>query len=313
MRSSVSDFAQRSGGDYGGRELANLDSVAKPGCWTAAEGVSALRARLCTTPAENDSQLAELSSWICRDLCDRSPAPSGGDADAVYERLASHGVGEYPFLSGRRALEVTGYGELVDGIADWMLERFAGLACLWFDGLPSAGEHVVDLGCGSGVDRTIAARATGASGTALGIDSRPTLMRRAADLSGATDSYVVATAERCPLAGGCATLVTANGLPPLMRPSRATVVLNEIRRLLVGGGRLRFSVLISGPDSPLDCVDDLTIINAIRHGKPLAAEFRAALERAGFGGIGIRMSPAPVRDGFRAGGVRAAEICATKP
>lgn len=112
---------------------------------------------------------------------------------------------------------------------------------------PRAGEVVVDLGCGAGVDTFLAARAVGPAGRAIGVDLLPEMTDRAQAhaAEGQVDNveFHQAEMEALPLPDACADVVISNGAINLS--ARKSRVLAEAHRVLRPGGRL--------------CVTDLTI------------------------------------------------------
>lgn len=280
--------------------------------WPDAEGLAAhgddpalLLARLRAMLAGVEPSDEELVAWLRRDV-----PPAVDDPAAVYARLASGGSGEAMFASGVAALAATGYGDLAGWVDAAAARRFAGLGCPWVAGLPRVGAAVVDLGCGSGVDVAIAAHAAGPAGTVVGVDCRLDLMPAAAP--SVAVRFVLASALDTTLPDACASMVVANGLPPLMSTATAPAALREMQRLLVSGGQLRVVVLATGPDVGVDALDEGMVVNAVRCGKPLCARFRRMLAEAGFGEIALTRLASPFVAGFRPGPVAAILLTATR-
>ena len=284
--------------------LAETGPVARPGRWTVDEAVGRLRRAIDHRDPTDHEAFDELVAWIRRDL---DATADERDPDALYERVAASGRGEPSFLSGRPALVALGYGDLCDGLEPWIVDRFLGLGCPWTVGLPHEGATVVDLGSGSGVDLSIAARAVGPGGRAVGIELRDSLLHP--ELATRRSAPVVrGESRRCPLATGSASLIVANGLPTLMRLTTAATVLDEVTRLLEPGGSVRFTVLVTGPAGPADQLTDLEVINAVRTGKPVCQQYRQLMEAAGFVDISIELAPSPYAPGRRPGPVSAALV-----
>ena len=69
------------------------------------------------------------------------------------------------------------------------MASFAGTGNPFSIGVLQAGERVVDVGCGAGIDSLVAARMVGPGGQVVGVDMTPEMLaraRRAADEAGAS-------------------------------------------------------------------------------------------------------------------------------
>jgi hypothetical protein len=89
-------------------------------------------------------------------------------------------------------------------------------------------------------------------------------------------------------------------------------VLGELRRILKPGSELRATVLLTGPDVPTSEVDDLAQVNALRYGKPLAAEAREALRLSGYHEVTLTEMASPFVAGFDYAEVRATLLSARR-
>lgn len=102
------------------------------------------------------------------------------------------------------------------------------------------GEHVLDLGCGAGIDAQLAAAEVAPSGTVIGIDMLPSMLERgrtfAAEAGCANVCFIHAEMESLPLAEGTVDVVMSNGSINLS--ARKSRVLAEAFRTLQPGGRL---------------------------------------------------------------------------
>lgn len=111
----------------------------------------------------------------------------------------------------------------------------------------SAGESVVDLGCGSGIDALLAANEVGVTGSVIGVDFLDSMVQRsrriAANSGHETVGFIRADIDDLPLDDAGTDVVISNGAINLA--ARKSRVFAEARRILRPEGRL--------------CVSDLTI------------------------------------------------------
>src|SRR6187401_2501753 len=89
----------------------------------------------------------------------------------MYRRVAEEPDGAYHFEMGRKLAERLGYPtDLLDEIPVGAIESFAGVGYFLDLANLRAGEHVMDLGSGSGMDSFMAAVQVGPTGRVVGID-----------------------------------------------------------------------------------------------------------------------------------------------
>lgn len=116
-----------------------------------------------------------------------------------------------------------------------------------------AGETVVDVGSGGGIDSIIAAHRVGPSGHVIGVDLLPQMCERArrnAEEAGVSEwsEFRVGEMEALPVRDASVDVVISNGAINLSaRKSRA---LAEIHRVLKPGGRLCAADLVVDNDLP---------------------------------------------------------------
>ncbi|HJQ52112.1 MAG TPA: methyltransferase domain-containing protein, partial [Gaiellaceae bacterium] len=103
-----------------------------------------------------------------------------------------------------------------------------------------AGETLLDLGCGAGIDTILAAQRTGPTGHVIALDFLPEMLERtsaaAAEVGLANIDPLEGDIEAIPLADGSVDHVISNGVINLA-PRKARV-LAEIARVLRPGGKL---------------------------------------------------------------------------
>ncbi len=117
---------------------------------------------------------------------------------AMYRAVAQEPHGTFHFETGRALAERLGYpaGEL-DQVPPEAIESFAGVGYHLGLAAIAAGERVVDLGSGSGMDAFAAARRAGTGGEVTGVDMTGEQLAKARHLAAsATGSSTSATTRR---------------------------------------------------------------------------------------------------------------------
>ena len=188
------------------------------------------------------------------DLPGVSRAIDGLDVDALrkairdeYDVVATDPSRGFHFHTGRRLAGILGYEDAwLDGIPESTIASFAGTGNPFSMGVISAGEHVVDVGCGAGIDSLIAARMVGPSGTVVGIDMTGAMIDKAsanAAAAGLTNTrFHQGFAESLPVEDGWADIVISNGILNLFPDKLAA--LQEMARVLKPGGRLQIGDIL---------------------------------------------------------------------
>jgi ubiquinone/menaquinone biosynthesis C-methylase UbiE len=168
----------------------------------------------------------------------------------------------------------------------------ASLGC----GVPTAvadlheGETVLDLGSGAGADVLISARRVGPTGRAIGLDMTDEMLElaraNAAQVGLANVEFLKGYLEEMPLADDTVDVVISNCVINLSGDKPR--VIREAARVLRPGGRFAVSDVIADPDMDEATRADMAAWTGCIAGALTDAEFRSALEDAGFEEIEIR-------------------------
>jgi SAM-dependent methyltransferase len=152
-----------------------------------------------------------------------------------------------------------------------------------------AGETVVDLGSGGGLDVFLAARKVGPTGRAIGIDMTPAMVeraRRGAAAAGYTNvEFHLASIDRLPLADASVDCVISNCVINLAADKPA--VFREIARVLRPGGRVAVSDIALKRPLPDAIAKDVTAYVGCIAGAIPIDDYVAGLRAAGFAGVQV--------------------------
>ncbi len=170
------------------------------------------------------------------------------DVANLYTGVASEPDGEFHFHRGPQyAAAFLGYD--ADELKTLPLEcsrSFAGVGNPHLIGLIHAGETVVDVGCGAGMDLLLAARRVGPAAKAIGVDmtAQMLLQARSAAAAAGLDQIEIleGDASSLPLPDGSADVVISNGALNLV-PEKEKVF-SEIARILRPGGRFHLADIV---------------------------------------------------------------------
>ena len=169
-----------------------------------------------------------------------------------------------------------------------------------------AGETVLDLGSGGGIDVLLSGKRVGPTGTVYGLDMTDemlTLARENAAKAGATNvHFLKGLIEAIPLDNGSVDVVISNCVVNLS-PEKDRV-LTEIARVLRPGGRIGISDVVAEDRlTPADRAERGSHVGCIA-GALSESEYRKGLEAVGLRGVEVAFTHA-VADGMHGAMVRA--------
>jgi SAM-dependent methyltransferase len=172
-----------------------------------------------------------------------------------------------------------------------------------------AGEVVLDLGSGGGIDVLLSASRVGPTGFAYGLDMTDEMLelarRNAADAGATNVEFRKGRIESIPLGDASVDVVISNCVVNLSTDKAA--VLAEVARVLRPGGRIGISDVVADDAlSPAERAERGSFVGCIA-GALSFAEYRSGLEALGLADISVTPTH-PVGDGLHSAIVRA-----TKP
>jgi SAM-dependent methyltransferase len=209
-----------------------------------------------------------------------------------YAAVASSGLSSAH--AGVRAV-AEAFGYTPEELASIPAEANMGLSC----GNPTAfaklraGETVVDLGCGGGLDVLLAAAKVGPTGKAIGIDMTPEMIERARQnaarpATGAARGAVefhLAKLDHLPLASASVDCLISNCVINLVPDKR--LVFREMFRVLKPGGRVAVSDIALKKPLPDEISQNLLAYIGCVAGAVLVADYERGLREAGFDAVQI--------------------------
>ena len=203
---------------------------------------------------------------------------------SMYSDVAANPHGEFRFEMGRAMAERLGYSPAdLDGVPAEAIDSFAGVGHFFHLADLKPGEHVVDLGSGSGMDTFIAALKVGATGQVTGIDMTDAQLAKATRLAEAgartTIAYRKAYIEDTGLAAGSFDCVISNGVINLAADKLR--VFQEAARLLKLGGRLAIADIVTDLPLPETVVCNTDLWAACIGGAAQQLLYSSAIEAAG--------------------------------
>jgi arsenite methyltransferase len=172
-----------------------------------------------------------------------------------YAKAAASPEGQFRYPTGRAGIEGLRYDpNVVRSLPDEVLASYCGVGNPFSLGDIRAGDHVLDIGCGAGVDTLIAGMMIGSTGKAIGIDMVPEMIERARQNLARTTLQNVefheSSAERLSFPDQTFDVAISNGAINLI-PDKPKA-LAEIFRVLKPNGQLMVADQILVGDRPSD-------------------------------------------------------------
>jgi ubiquinone/menaquinone biosynthesis C-methylase UbiE len=240
----------------------------------------------------------------------------------MYQAVANNPHGEFHFEMGRVMAERLGYSPTdLDRVPSAAIDSFAGVGHFFHLAKLQAGERVVDLGSGSGLDTFMAALAVGPTGRVIGVDMTDAQLAKARGLATANHfdqvSYRKGYIEETGLEDGMCDCVISNGVINLA-PDKARVF-QEAARLLKRGGRLAIADIVTEQPLPEGVVCNADLWAACIGGAAQQDDYRAAIEGAGLrietleDNRGYQFISAQAQRATAKWGVKSVSILAVKP
>lgn len=179
-----------------------------------------------------------------------------------YGEVATNPELGYHFHTGRPLALMLGYPpDLIDRVPAANLASFAGTGNPFLFGDLRAGERVVDVGCGAGLDTLIAAQQVGPSGQVVAVDMTAEMRQKtqegAREMGLSNVDVREGFAEALPVADGFADVIISNGVVNLCPDKRA--VFREMLRVLKPGGRIQIGDILVHKEVPQDSKDDIAL------------------------------------------------------
>jgi len=171
-----------------------------------------------------------------------------GEVSNLYTRVVAEPNGAFHFHRGPGyAAEFLGYDpEELATLPAETTRAFAGIGNPHRIGPISAGETVLDIGCGAGMDLLLAGRRVGPRGRAIGVDMTDAMVERARASARAAGLAHVEVykgdATSLPVESASVDVVISNGVLNLVPEKQRAF--DEIARILRPGGRLQVADIL---------------------------------------------------------------------
>lgn len=202
----------------------------------------------------------------------------------MYRDVALNPKGEYHFEMGRSLAEKLGYEKNdLDSIPTASIESFAGVGYYFDLANLKEGEHVLDLGSGSGMDVFVAAIKVGTSGHVSGVDMTDEQLEKSERLRKEYNfenvSFHKNYIEKLPFADSTFDAVISNGVINLCTDKEK--VFAEVGRVLKPKGRMAIADIVTEKQLPENVVCNSTLWAACIGGAAQQDDYSSAINKGG--------------------------------
>ncbi len=158
----------------------------------------------------------------------------------------------------------------------------------------AAGETVVDLGSGAGMDVFLASKAVGKTGHVIGVDMTPEMIAKARDNARMSEygnvEFRLGEIENLPVDDNTADVIISNCVINLSAEKEKAYA--EAFRALKPGGRIAIQDMIAGSEFPSELAQDMKMYSGCISGAITKSKTVSLLKKAGFEKIQIIEEPA---------------------
>lgn len=188
--------------------------------------------------------------------------PSADHAEALreavrqkYRSVAQSAEGCFGYPTGRASALGLGYEpNWLEAVLPDVVDHFVGVGNPFSVHRPRPGHHVLDLGCGAGLDTFVAALLVGPAGRSTGLDLSSEMLAAPRALAAAWPlanvDFVEGLIEALPFDASSFDVVLSNGVLNLVPDKQAAF--REIRRVLKPGGQFVAADLLVTEEVPAE-------------------------------------------------------------
>ncbi|HSR41418.1 MAG TPA: methyltransferase domain-containing protein, partial [Longimicrobiales bacterium] len=174
------------------------------------------------------------------------------------EEIADDPSAEFHFFHGRTAAELFAYEPAwLERAPPGAVRSFAGVGNPHLRAGIQAGDTVLDLGSGAGLDAIIASWSAGPEGRVVGVDLNPSMCEKARENAAADGGSIEChegRMEALPLEDASVDVILSNGVINLSFQKRR--VIEEMFRVLRPGGRISITDIVSAKQLSQSIVND---------------------------------------------------------